>query len=53
MKILCVNNFYSNLKATRDLGIQFQPVDMGIREAVEWFRKMGMIKSPKKTKFVS
>lgn len=44
MKMLCVNNFYSNQKAKQALGIQFQPVDKGIREAVDWFREKRMIK---------
>ena len=43
MKILCVNNFYSNQKAGRELGIEFQPVDGGIKEAVMWFRENGML----------
>ena len=43
MKILCVNNFYSNQKAGRELGIEFQPVDGGIKEVVMWFRENGML----------
>ncbi len=44
MKMLCVKNFYSNEKATLELGIQFQPIEKGIKQAVEWFKKHGMIK---------
>lgn len=44
MKMLCINNFYSNEKATRELSIHFQSVDKGITEAVDWFREKGMIK---------
>lgn len=39
MRILCINNFYSNNKATRELNLVFQPVENAIEEAVDWFRK--------------
>lgn len=37
MKILCINNFYSNKKAAIGLGINFRPVDAAIRDAIAYF----------------
>jgi len=39
MKALSVNNYYSNEKAKRELRIDFQPIEYGIKEAVSWFLK--------------
>ncbi len=44
MKILCTNNFYSHQKATKELDLQFQPIEKGIEAGIDWFRKAGMIK---------
>lgn len=43
MKMLCVKNFYSNEKARRELGVDFYPIDTGIKEAVKWFKENGII----------
>jgi nucleoside-diphosphate-sugar epimerase len=43
MKMLCVNNFYTNNKVRKDLGLDFTPIDSGIKEAVEWFKTNGTI----------
>jgi nucleoside-diphosphate-sugar epimerase len=42
MRILCVKNYYSNSKAQKELGITFSPIEIGISEAVDWFRKNNM-----------
>ncbi|SDL13137.1 NAD-dependent epimerase/dehydratase family protein [Siphonobacter aquaeclarae] len=42
-RILCVSNYYSGAKATRELGVPFQPVSGAIAEAVNWFRQTGRI----------
>lgn len=43
MRILCLNNFYSNAKAKEELGISFQPVDVAIDEAISWFKERRII----------
>ena len=40
MKILCVNNYYSNKKSTLELGLDYQPVDSAIKDAVGYFRSI-------------
>lgn len=37
MKILCIRNYYSNNKAKNSLGVQFNPIEEGISEAILWF----------------
>lgn len=44
MKILCVNNFYSGQKAQNELNISFQPIDIALKEAIDWFKKNNMIR---------
>lgn len=39
MKALCVNNYYSNIKAKEQLGISFSPIESGISQAIDWFKK--------------
>jgi nucleoside-diphosphate-sugar epimerase len=48
MKILCINNFYSNHKASGELGLEFKPIDNGIEEGIAWFIKEGRIKKGEK-----
>jgi len=43
MKILCIRNYYTNRKAQQELGTTFQPIDEGIRKAVDWFKTHGML----------
>lgn len=43
MKILCVHNYYTNKKARKDLKIEFRPVARAIDDAVDWFKKQGML----------
>jgi hypothetical protein len=38
MKILCIQNYYSNKKSVRDLGVVYQSVDNAIADAVSYFR---------------
>lgn len=38
MKILCIHNYYSNAKSIRELNMNYQPVRVGIEEAVHYFR---------------
>lgn len=38
MKALQVHNYYSNQKSVKELGLQYQPVDIAIKEAVEYFK---------------
>ncbi|MFW6268382.1 MAG: NAD-dependent epimerase/dehydratase family protein [Marinilabiliaceae bacterium] len=42
-KMLCVKNFYNNQKAIQELDVVFEPIEKGIREAIEWFRKNDML----------
>lgn len=37
MKILNARNYYDNGKARKGLGINFQPIDKGIEQAIQWF----------------
>lgn len=43
MKILCVNNYYTNEKARQQLDITFQPIEKGISSAVKWFTSHQML----------
>ena len=43
MKILGVKNYYSNRKVVETTKIPFQPIEKGIEEAMEWFKKNGRI----------
>lgn len=43
MKILCTKNYYSNKKAQRALGVQFQPIEVGIANAINWFKAHKML----------
>lgn len=44
MKILCIENYYSNNRATKKLKIQFEPIEKGINSAVKWFKAKDMLK---------
>jgi nucleoside-diphosphate-sugar epimerase len=39
MRILCINNFYSNKKSIQELGMVYQPIENAISEAVTYFTK--------------
>lgn len=39
MRILCIENFYSNHKSVEELGMKYRPVDTAIREAVAYFQQ--------------
>jgi len=39
MTAISINNFYSNEKALMELGIDFKPIEHGIRDAFRWFGK--------------
>ena len=41
MRILCVKNFYSNLKSKKELGMEYRPIDQAIKDAVEYFDRSG------------
>lgn len=43
MKILCINNYYTNKKAQAELGTTFQPIETGIAAAIAWFKDRKMI----------
>lgn len=44
MKLLCIDNYYTNAKARKDLGIDFRSAEDAIRDAVGWFRENNMLK---------
>jgi dihydroflavonol-4-reductase len=44
MKILCTNNFYTNKKSITELGVNYQPVDLAIIEALNYFKNNGIEK---------
>lgn len=39
MKALQINNYYSNRKSAKELGLQYQPVDKAIEDAIEYFNQ--------------
>lgn len=39
MKILCIDNFYSNNKSVTELDIEYQPVAFAIKDAINYFQK--------------
>lgn len=43
MKILCVKNYYSNLKIKNELNIEFNPIDNAITNAIDWFKSTGRL----------
>jgi len=43
MKILCINNYYTNIKAQTALGTTFKPIEKGIAAAITWFRDRKML----------
>lgn len=44
MRILCVNNYYTNKKAETDLKIKFKGIDKAIDDAIKWFKKNRILK---------
>lgn len=44
MRILCVDNFYSNKKSKTELKLSYQSIEQGILEAVAYFKENGKIK---------
>ena len=44
MKIICTKNYYKNEKATKDLNLNFKPIEIAINDAVKWFTAKKMIK---------
>lgn len=42
MKVLQICNYYSNQKSVEDLGIQYQPIDKAIKEAVQFFENKNL-----------
>jgi dihydroflavonol-4-reductase len=39
----CCDQFYSSEKAVRELGWSFRPVEQAVRDAVRWYRQVGLI----------
>lgn len=37
--MLCLDNYYSGAKASRELDIQYQSIDTAIQDALSWFRQ--------------
>lgn len=42
MRILCTDGYYHNYKASRDLGVEFRPVEDAVRDALKWFAAAGI-----------
>ena len=40
-RILCVNNYYSNLKSREELGLDYSSTDQSIRDAIDYFSSRG------------
>ncbi|MCY1221962.1 3 beta-hydroxysteroid dehydrogenase/Delta 5--_4-isomerase [compost metagenome] len=40
MRMLCQDNFFTNRKSVTHLGIQYQPIDNAIIEAIEYFKSL-------------
>lgn len=47
MKILCLDNYYSNQKSVRELKLKYHPIDMAIAEAVTFFQSDNFVLSKK------
>jgi dihydroflavonol-4-reductase len=43
MKIISLGNYYSGQKAEKNLNLSPQPIDVAIKEALEWFKNTGKI----------
>jgi dihydroflavonol-4-reductase len=39
MRILCVNNYYSNQKSVLELGLKYSPVDLAIEDTLAFFKQ--------------
>lgn len=37
MRILCINNYYSNEKAVKSFGLSMQPIEKAIADCLDWF----------------
>ena len=46
--ILCEANYYSNAKATQELGLKKTPISVAIEDAIEWFQQTNRINTIKK-----
>ncbi|MBT6836180.1 MAG: NAD-dependent dehydratase, partial [Bacteroidetes bacterium] len=44
MRILCVDNYYTNKKTKVALNIKFNGIDEAIGDAIKWFKTNGVIK---------
>jgi nucleoside-diphosphate-sugar epimerase len=44
MKILCIGNYYTNLKAISKIGLETTVIEQGVADAIEWFKSRKMIK---------
>ncbi len=43
MKVLCVNNYYSNQKSVNQLQINYTPIDDALIQAIEYFKNKNII----------
>jgi dihydroflavonol-4-reductase len=43
MRILCTHNYYSNIKATKELKLNLSPIELAIKDSVNWFAKLKAI----------
>jgi hypothetical protein len=39
MKAVSINNYYSNRKALEELRLTINPIEKGIEDAINWFKK--------------
>lgn len=39
MKALCITNFYSNKKSKTEFGIKYQPIEVAINDAINYFKE--------------
>lgn len=44
MRMLCINNYYNNEKAVKEMQLNSTPVLEAISDAIEWFQNNGMLK---------
>lgn len=44
MNILCINNYYSNQKSVRELGMRYRSIDLAITDALSYFSKVKLQK---------
>lgn len=43
MRILCINNYYTNQKAVNELGLTIKPIHVAVTDSIAWFKNSNKI----------